>query len=168
LVSWLLDLHDNLLLGPSGRILNAVGALLVTVIGLTGLIIWWPGIKRWRRSLTVHRRVGWKRFNWDLHSAIGFWALLFVLMFGITGAYLGLPDPFAAVVEFLEPSTDANLGSRVGDAALYWLAYAHFGRFGGWSTKILWAAFGLAPAALFVTGAVMWWNRVLRHQERCP
>jgi len=162
LVSWLLDLHDNLLLGPSGRVFNAVGGLLVTVIGLTGLMIWWPGIQNWRRSLTVRRRVGWKRFNWDLHSAIGFWGLLFVLMFGITGAYLGLPDAFAAVVEFLEPSTDANLGSRVGDAVLYWLAYAHFGRFGGWGTKVLWAALGLAPAVLFVTGALMWWNRVLR------
>jgi uncharacterized iron-regulated membrane protein len=28
--------------------------------------------------------------------------------------------------------------------------------------KSLWAVFGLAPAAMFVTGAVMWWNRVAR------
>jgi uncharacterized iron-regulated membrane protein len=163
-VSQLLDLHDNLLFGPAGRIVNGVGGLLVTVLGLTGLTIWWPGIQKWRRSLTVHRNVGWKRFNWDLHSAIGFWAVLFVLMFGVTGAYLGFPDPFAAAVEFLEPSTDANLGSRVGDGVLYWLAYSHFGRFGGWGTKALWTVLGLAPAALFVTGAVMWWNRVLRHR----
>jgi hypothetical protein len=28
--------------------------------------------------------------------------------------------------------------------------------------KLIWAVFGLAPAVMFVTGAVMWWNRVLR------
>ena len=30
------------------------------------------------------------------------------------------------------------------------------------TTKAIWAVFGLAPAAMFVTGAIMWWNRVLR------
>jgi uncharacterized iron-regulated membrane protein len=27
--------------------------------------------------------------------------------------------------------------------------------------KVLWTIFGLAPALLFVTGGLMWWNRVL-------
>jgi uncharacterized iron-regulated membrane protein len=30
------------------------------------------------------------------------------------------------------------------------------------TTKLIWAVFGLAPAVMFVTGAVMWWNRVVR------
>jgi uncharacterized iron-regulated membrane protein len=30
------------------------------------------------------------------------------------------------------------------------------------ATKAVWALFGLAPAAMVVTGAIMWWNRVLR------
>jgi uncharacterized iron-regulated membrane protein len=39
----------------------------------------------------------------------------------------------------------------------------HFGRrVWGMPGKILWAAVGLAPAVLFITGGVMWWNRVLR------
>jgi uncharacterized iron-regulated membrane protein len=29
-------------------------------------------------------------------------------------------------------------------------------------TKAVWAAVGLVPPAMFVTGAFMWWNRVLR------
>ena len=29
-------------------------------------------------------------------------------------------------------------------------------------TKVIWALFGLAPAAMFVTGTIMWWNRVIR------
>ena len=34
------------------------------------------------------------------------------------------------------------------------------------TTKFVWAFFGLAPATLFVTGAIMWWNRVVRKKPR--
>jgi uncharacterized iron-regulated membrane protein len=161
-MSWILDLHDNLLGGTTGRFVNGIGSLLTIVLAVTGIVIWWPGIQKWRRSLLIHRRVGWKRFNWDLHSALGIWAVLFVLLFGITGAYLCFPEPFGDAADKIQPMTEANAGRRVVDTVMYWLARAHFGRFGGWSTKIIWASFGLAPAVLFVTGVVMWWNRVLR------
>ena len=82
LVSKLLDLHDNLLAGPTGRKVNGVGALALLALAVTGLAIWWPGIKTWRRSLTLHRGVGWKRLIWHLHSMIGFWSLGFMLVFG--------------------------------------------------------------------------------------
>ncbi len=35
----------------------------------------------------------------------------------------------------------------------------HFGTFGGNFTRILWILMGLAPATLYVTGLLMWWNR---------
>ena len=90
----LLDLHDDLLAGRTGRKVNGFGALLLVVLSFTGIVVWWPGIKTWRRSLTVHRNVGWRRFTWDLHSMIGFWSLGFIAMFGLSGAYLGNPEPF--------------------------------------------------------------------------
>ena len=37
-------------------------------------------------------------------------------------------------------------------------------RFGDWS-KLLWALVGLVPAAMFATGSLMWWNRVIRPQK---
>jgi len=49
----------------------------------------------------------------------------------------------------------------LGDAILQWFGKLHFGNFGGIPIKILWTLFGLAPAFLFVTGGLMWWNRVL-------
>ena len=174
LVSELLDLHDNLLAGPTGRKVNGVGALAVLAVAVTGLVIWWPGIKTWRRSLTLHRGVGWKRLTWHLHSMIGFWSLGFMLVFGLSGVYLGFPDAFQDLADRLEPPTAANAGIRIVDRIIYWLAYLHFGRINGigipcsgpglcdQTTKAIWAVFGLAPAAMFVTGAIMWWNRVLR------
>jgi uncharacterized iron-regulated membrane protein len=171
-VSWLISLHDNLLGGRTGRTINGFGGFSLALLAMSGLVIWWPGRPRWRRSLIIHRRVGWRRLMWDMHSALGIWTVAFVVMFGITGAYLGYPRPFHLAGDFLEPSTDANWGNRVVDSVTYWLAYLHFGRFGGRVPgcartcnsvfKAIWALFGLAPVALFATGAAMWWNRVLR------
>jgi len=174
LVSKLIDLHDNLLAGPTGRKVNGVGAIAVMVLAATGLVIWWPGIRTWRRSLTLHRGLGWKLLTWRLHSVIGFWSLGFTLVFAVSGAYLGIPQPFQDLADRLEPLTAANAGLRIGDRVIYWLAILHFGRILGigfpcagpglcdQTTKAIWAVFGLAPAAMFVTGAIMWWNRVLR------
>ena|SRR5579872_4339734 len=171
MMSSALDLHDNLFGGPTGRLVNGGGAVFLLVLALTGMIVWWPGIKNWRRSLLLHRKVGWKRFNWDLHSALGIWSLAFVLLFGITGTYLSFPEFFSNLADVIQPPTATNAGTRLVDSVMYWLAYAHFGRFArripgclarcDMTLKFVWAAFGLTPAALFVTGAIMWWNRVL-------
>src|SRR2546426_6264613 len=89
LIRRLLDLHDDLLAGGTGRKVNGVGALLLVVLSCTGIVVWWPGIRTWRQSLTVHRNVGFRRFVWNLHSMIGFWTLGFIFLFGISGAYIG-------------------------------------------------------------------------------
>jgi uncharacterized iron-regulated membrane protein len=157
----IVDLHDNLLGGMTGRAINGVGGVFLAVLCLTGAVIWWPGRKHWRRAMTVRWKSGWKRFNWDLHSAMGFWALAFIFMWAVTGIYMVFPQPFNALNDFIEPFNPA-VAVRRGDIVLEWLAKLHFGRFAGMKVKLLWAAAGLVPPALFVTGAVMWWNRVLR------
>jgi uncharacterized iron-regulated membrane protein len=105
---------------------------------------------------------------------IGFWSFGFVLVFAVSGIYLGIPQPFLDLADQLEPPAATNAGVRVGDQVIYWLAYLHFGRINGigipcsgpglcdQATKAIWAVFGLAPAAMAVTGALMWWNRVVR------
>jgi uncharacterized iron-regulated membrane protein len=174
LVSKLLELHDDLLAGKTGRLVNGYGALLLVVIALTGMVVWWPGIKTWRQGLTLRRSVGWQRFTWDLHKTIGFWTLGFTLVFALSGVYLSNPEMFQDLADRIEPYTDGNTRTRVVDQVIYWLAYLHFGRINGigipcrgpglcdFTTKLLWAVFGLAPAAMVVTGAVVWWNRVVR------
>ena len=164
LTTWLLDLHDNLLYSDTGRRANGVGAILLTLLSLTGAVIWWPGTRGWRRSLLIDLRANWRRLNWSLHSAIGFWTVAFVFMWGVTGIYLTFPEPFTALADAIEPYDEESFDPRTVDEVLAWVARVHFGRFGGWSTKLLWAIVGLLPAALFVTGALMWWNRVLRPQ----
>ena len=157
-VIWIARLHDELLFDRPGKYWNGAGSAFVTLLVLTGAVIWWPGISRWRRAFGVSLRSGWKRINFDLHSAMGFWFFLFILVWGVSGIYLGIPEPFANFVDSVsDPET--NYGDRVGDVVLLWLTRLHFGRWRSAPLKALWAVVGLVPALLFVTGAVMWWNR---------
>jgi uncharacterized iron-regulated membrane protein len=149
-VLWLVNLHDNLLQGHTGRTVNGIGSIFLTLLSLTGAVIWWPGKKNWRRGMTVNGRARFARINWDLHSAIGFWCWLFLLVWGLSGICFCFPGGF----EFL-----------AGGEFLTWLTRLHFGRF-GWFSEGLWTALGLAPAVLFGTGVLMWWNRVLRKAFR--
>src|ERR1700688_2847081 len=161
-VLWLVDLHDNLLVAQTGRLMNAAGGIFTLLLGLTGAIIWWPGIDTWRRSLSFRWKTNPKGFNWTLHSALGFWTFAFFFMWAISGVYLSIPGKFNAVVDFLEPLNPSSRNLRFGDQVLFWLAQLHFGRFAGFWVKIIWTIVGLVPAALFLTGTLMWWKRVLK------
>jgi uncharacterized iron-regulated membrane protein len=160
-ILWLADLHDNLLRERTGRRLNLIGGVLGTLLCLTGAIIWWPGNKYWRGSLTVRWKENRKGFSWALHSAVGIWSIAFIFMWGITGIYLSIPESFNAVVDYFEPVRASSKALRFGDQVLYWLAQLHFGRFAGQPVKVIWTVLGFAPAVLFVTGTLMWWKRVL-------
>ncbi len=93
-LQFLEDLHNELAAGPSGAAINGIGGFLLTLMAITGIVLWWPGRKNWKRALNVKWNARWARVNWDLHSAFGFWTLLLVGMWGITGAYFIFPQPF--------------------------------------------------------------------------
>ncbi len=188
---WISFLHGKLLWEEGGYVANGIGGLLLGAVSLTGLVIWWPGSAGWRRALTLRRGVGWKRLNWDLHGAMGFWTFSLLLMWGLTGAYFVFPQPARTVVEWFTPIyppvsprpaiTPANAtpqaaeaprprGPRrprtLGQKILRSFSEAHYGTFGGWPVKVLWALLGLAPMVLFGSAVVMWWNRVLSPAAR--
>ena len=151
-MQWLLNLHDNLLAGRNGRNANGFGAVFVTILGFTGLVLWWPGVKHWRRALSIQWNARFPRFNWDLHSATGFWCSVLILVWGISGIVLCFPSLLIAII---------------GGRTLTLLTALHFGRF-NFATEILWTFLGLSPALLFVTGLLMWWFRVLVKKFRRP
>ena len=88
---------------------------------------------------------------------------LLVLMWAVTGSYLSFPESVDRGDRRHSATCSQQSGSRaLADAVTAWLARVHFGRAYGTTVKWLYTILGLAPAALFVTGAIMWWNRVLR------
>lgn len=102
-LTFLIDFHVNLLFGKTGRMVNGIGAILTTLLALSGAVIWWPGIQNWRNSLIIRRESNWKRLNWNLHSVIGIWTLAFVLVWGVTGIFVVFPKPFEETVNFFSP-----------------------------------------------------------------
>ena len=159
-IEWIVNLHANLLFGSTGRLVNGIGAICLTSLCLTAAIIWWPGVQNWRRSLTVNWRAHFARISWDLHSALGFWCFLFILLWGISGIYFSFPQAFDALF-VLDPSDHFT------DQGLFWLSQLHFGRF-GWFTEVLWSVVGLAPAILAFTGVFICCRRVIFKKPSNP
>jgi uncharacterized iron-regulated membrane protein len=159
-IEWLVNLHENLLAGSTGRFLNGIGAICLTLLCLTGAVIWWPGVKNWRRSLTVSWRAHFARINWDLHSAAGFWCFFFILLWGISGTYFSFPHLFDALF-ILDPADHFT------DQGLFWLSQLHFGRF-GWFTEALWSLLGLVPAVLAFSGIFICCRRMIYKKPSNP
>ena len=161
-VSFLANLHDELLSEDFGTAINGAGAVSLTLMCLTGILLWWPGQSRWRRSLHVHRHVGWRRFTWELHSMVGFWLFALLAMWAVSAIYLAFPNVFYGARDFLsEHGIGPTSGNRL-DVVIDWMVRLHFGRSFGTGVEVLWVIAGLAPCVLIVTGALMWWNRVIR------
>jgi uncharacterized iron-regulated membrane protein len=191
---WAGEVHGNLLLGHGGMMVNAIAGFLTALLCVTGLVIWWPGIARWRSAMVFRAGVGWKRLMFDLHSAVGFWIFAFLFMWGVTGGYFVFPEPFRAAIEYFTPifpppATQApaaqapqappRSGSEspiprtrqrrpmtTGQKILRAFSYAHYGNFAGWPFKALWVILGFAPVVLWFTGVVMWWSRVIAPMRR--
>ena len=58
---------------------------------------------------------------------VAFWLFLFMLMWGISGWYLGMPEPLTNFIERIS-DPDGPYGERPGDIVLEWLPHLHFGR----------------------------------------
>jgi uncharacterized iron-regulated membrane protein len=164
LVSKLLALHTELFGGESGRLVNGALGLCLAFMALTGVLVWKPK-KRKAPSASTAKPPGNLR---RLHMTVGIWAALFVFMWGITGASLVYPEVMMRTVDYFEPFDEMNPVERVGDVVSYWLAYLHFGRFGGYipgcergsgcdgALKATWSLIALAPAFLAGSGIVLW------------
>src|SRR5688572_15528080 len=58
---WVTRLHDDLLLDrPDGPWWNGLLSLIFTLSVLTGAVVWWPGVSRWKRSMGVKVSTGWR------------------------------------------------------------------------------------------------------------
>lgn len=152
-VERLVRVHKDWHAGPSGLTVNVVGAVTLLILSISGAVIWWPGSRHWRRSLTISWRASFPRITWDLHSALGFWFLPFVTMWGLSGWYLAQPDAFEHL-RLLDPS-DRHL-----ESALFALSALHFGRF-SIVTQIAWAVAGIVLGALAFSGMFICCRRVI-------
>jgi uncharacterized iron-regulated membrane protein len=162
-IEWVVDLHDNLLTGTTGRTVNGVGALLFLALAITGAIVWWPGIGRLGHSMMPGKPAKSARFARRLHNTLGIWTFALIFIWAITAVYFSFPDSFEWTIDYFDDElTDAE---RPGDEFVRTLVNLHFGRSWGMAGKLAWVVLGLVPAVLFVTGCITWWARVVRRRR---
>jgi uncharacterized iron-regulated membrane protein len=104
------ELHESLLV-PSrgrGRMLNGIGAAFLLLLNATGMVIWWPGIRNWKRALKVDFQRGWRRINFDLHVSVGFWSILIATFWALSGIYFGWPRQVFNLVNSISPVITAR------------------------------------------------------------
>lgn len=86
-----LALHTQLALGARGAVANGIGGALLFIMAVIGIILWWPGIRTWRRALKINWRGRWAGISFDMHRTFGFWCCILIAMWGITGVYFIFP-----------------------------------------------------------------------------
>lgn len=95
-------LHTELWMGEAGKTIVHFNVLLFFIMCVSGLILWWP--KKWRfvlQAVRIDLRSGNpKRVNYDLHRALGFYALPVLLIISLTGLFMSF-DTTKQIVSFI-------------------------------------------------------------------
>ncbi|TAN05712.1 MAG: PepSY domain-containing protein [Rhodanobacteraceae bacterium] len=119
-VEFALSLHTQLALGARGAIANGIGGALLFLMALLGIVLWWPGIRIWKRALKINWRARWAGLNFDVHRTFGFWCFLLIAMWGITGVYFIFPkavqgaiSAFSSTASLKEVPSNWKPGDRV-------------------------------------------------------
>ncbi len=92
---WLLELHYTLLLHDAGLLLSGLVAVILCLLGVTGL---WLHRSFWKNLFTLRTKARRVLYYSDLHKLIGAYASPVLLVLGFTGAYWNLTH-FAHEVE---------------------------------------------------------------------
>ena len=90
LMSWIYELHMNLLAGDVGMQVVGWSGYATLALLLTGLAAWWPR-GSWRKALAFKRRAAMVRRLRDLHKLSGLASLILLILLVLTGALLSLP-----------------------------------------------------------------------------
>ncbi|MGE3476106.1 MAG: PepSY-associated TM helix domain-containing protein [Rhodospirillaceae bacterium] len=91
LMSWLYELHANLITGEAGRQVAGWSGFAALLLLTTGVIAWWPR-GSWRKALAFKRNAVPLRRLRDLHKLPGIWTMPLLFILVLTGAFLALPD----------------------------------------------------------------------------
>jgi uncharacterized iron-regulated membrane protein len=111
------QLHGNFLMGREGRT-YVVGWLGVAmcILGLSGLVLWWPKKGQWKYAFKVRSTASGLRFHRELHAATGIWIFLIFLAVSFSGVVIAWPQTFGmpngrGAMPNVEPAEGRRLGA---------------------------------------------------------
>ena len=94
-LAWVIDLHQNLLFGKTGRAATGVIGTALLLLSISGLGSWLAGRRDWKRALAVPKGGPWQRVNFELHRWSGLWVNLLMVVVSFTGIMLAYPNFFS-------------------------------------------------------------------------
>jgi uncharacterized iron-regulated membrane protein len=89
------QLHGNFMIGRDGRtwIVGPLGVAML-LLGVTGLVLWWPRRGQWKYAFLVRRTAQGLRFHRELHAAAGIWIFVIFMAVSFSGVVIAWPQTF--------------------------------------------------------------------------
>jgi uncharacterized iron-regulated membrane protein len=112
-LQWVYDLHTDLLMGNRGTWINGWGALLLTLVCLSGLVVWWPGRRAWRKGFEYLNTASWKRKNYDVHKLTGITTFSVLILIALTGAYWAFTPQYESAFAWVTNGPSKRPAPRV-------------------------------------------------------
>jgi uncharacterized iron-regulated membrane protein len=86
------QLHGNFLMGREGRPLVGWLGVAMCLLGLTGLVLWWPKRGQWKYAFKVRAAATGLRFHRELHAATGIWIFFVFMVVSFSGVVIAWPQ----------------------------------------------------------------------------
>lgn len=96
-------LHGSLLMGRTGHLILRIEGIALALLAGSGLFLWWPGLARAGRALTIHLRAPWPRPLREVHRVVGALAAALLIVVGITGTLIASEPMVRALVASVAP-----------------------------------------------------------------
>jgi uncharacterized iron-regulated membrane protein len=93
-LDWLVDLHQNLLSGKTGRAWAGLIGVALLLLSVSGLFSWLAGARDWKRTLAIPQKGPWRRVNFQTHKWAGLWTNVLLIVVSFTGMVLAWPNIF--------------------------------------------------------------------------
>ena len=134
-------LHKSLFAGKTGKYIVTYVTLFFIVILITGVWIVFPrNGAQWRQRFAIDTKHGRRKLWFDLHTSLGYWAILWILLLAVTGVLFGM---------HVLPRGEAMK-----------IAHAiHVGSWGGVVTKTITFVASLIGASLPITGYYLYFKK---------
>lgn len=105
LIEAIFQLHFTLLSEETGQTVVAIGALLLLVSIMTGLLLWWPLTRHWRQAFAIRCPTQPVRLTFDLHKTFSLYTCLVLSAVLMSGISMNLSKPFVRVTQWFSPVT---------------------------------------------------------------
>ena len=86
------QLHGNFLMAQPGRRFVGYLGLAMVILGLSGLVLWWPKAGQWKNAFIVRRSAKGLRFHRELHGMLGIWMYVVFIAVSFSGVALAWPQ----------------------------------------------------------------------------